>query len=301
MGYNQNEKSDKITIMNTWIKVLFISFCVFLGLIFPKNSYAYISANWEGKYYLYQNHPDGTVCYYDQCIEDSGSTSPLTFEVIVTAARDIRSFGGYSIGDPFRGNVRVLINGRKVVDDVHTDAQGMAVFHFPYWAGNHRLQVFAKADGQLNPLWNLGLKIADVPLKIHTACSADDLANCTGRIHFGQMPYAICDQVRISDVQTCRACMFGGGVWTAVGCIPTDPTRMIQVLMKIGLLIGGGVALLIILAGSFILSISQGDPKKTSEAKEMIASALIGLVFIIFSVSILQFIGLDLLQIPGFG
>ncbi len=287
--------------MNAWIKVLLISFFVILGLSFPKDTRAYISANWEGKYYLYQHHSDGTVCYYDQCIEDSGSTKPLTMEVIVTARRDITSWGGYSIGDPLRGTVGIAINKIKIIDNIHTDAQGKAVFVFPYWAGNHRLQVYAKADGQINPFRNIGLKIADVPLVIKQVCSADELANCTGRIHFGQMPYAICDQVESSKVSTCRSCMFKGGVWTAVGCIPTDPTRMIQVLMKIGLMIGGGVALLIILAGSFILSISQGDPKKTSEAKEMIASALIGLVFIIFSVSILQFIGLDLLQIPGFG
>lgn len=294
--------------MKTWIKVLLISFIVSFGLVFPKSSHAsildgsWISANWKTQVYLYQNHPNGTVCYYPQCIEDSGSTSPFTMEVIVTAARDTSSWGGYSVGDPLRGKVRVDINRIKVADNVPTDAQGMAIFHFPYGAGTHRLEIYAKADGQISPFLP-GKKIVDTgyKLEIKTSCTPNDLAGCTGRIHFGQMPYAICDQVRTSDVDTCRTCMFSGGVWTAVGCIPTDPTRMIQVLMKIGLLIGGGVALLIILAGSFILSISQGDPKKTSEAKEMIASALIGLVFIIFSVSILQFIGLDLLQIPGFG
>ncbi len=66
-------------------------------------------------------------------------------------------------------------------------------------------------------------------------------------------------------------------------------------------MIGGGVALIIILAGGFQLTISQGDPKKTSEAKELITSALIGLVFIIFSVAILQLIGVQILQIPEFG
>jgi len=91
------------------------------------------------------------------------------------------------------------------------------------------------------------------------------------------------------------------GVWTAVGCIPTDPVDIIQTLLKIGLMLGGGVSLLIILAGSFMLSTSEGDPKKTSEAKEMITAAIIGLIFIIFSVSILQLIGVQILHIPGFG
>jgi hypothetical protein len=66
-------------------------------------------------------------------------------------------------------------------------------------------------------------------------------------------------------------------------------------------MVGGGIATLIILAGGFMLSISQGDPKKTSEAKEMISAAVIGLIFIVFSISILQLIGVQILQIPEFG
>lgn len=114
--------------------------------------------------------------------------------------------------------------------------------------------------------------------------------------------WTLCKQLAEGSLRNnCEACLNKDGVWTAVGCIPTNPTSMIQTLIRIGLMIGGGVALLIILAGSFVLSTSQGDPKKTSEAKEMITSAIIGLVFIIFSVSILQLIGVQILQIPGFG
>ena len=46
---------------------------------------------------------------------------------------------------------------------------------------------------------------------------------------------------------------------------------------------------------------SQGDPKRASEARELITSAVLGLVFIIFSVTLLQFIGVTVLHIPGFG
>ncbi len=115
--------------------------------------------------------------------------------------------------------------------------------------------------------------------------------------------YSVCRQIANDDLRSkCEACAGDevAGVWTAVGCIPTDHTSIIQVFIKLGLVTGGGVALLIILAGSFMLSVSQGDPKKTSEAKEMITSAIIGLIFIIFSVSILQLIGVQILQIPGF-
>ncbi len=112
--------------------------------------------------------------------------------------------------------------------------------------------------------------------------------------------YSLCRQAG-DKKDICSQCAAGGGVWTALGCIPTDADQMIQVFIRIGLLVGGGIATLIILAGSFMLSVSQGDPQKAGEAKEMITAAIIGLIFIIFSVSILQLIGVQILQIPEFG
>lgn len=94
---------------------------------------------------------------------------------------------------------------------------------------------------------------------------------------------------------------FKPGLYTAVGCIGADSDSIVTRLVRIGLGIAGGVALLMILAGSFMFSTSQGDPKKASEAKELITSAVIGLVFIIFSVTLLQFIGVTILHLPGFG
>lgn len=91
------------------------------------------------------------------------------------------------------------------------------------------------------------------------------------------------------------------GIWTAVGCIKNDPQTIVQTAIKIGLSISGGVALLMIMAASFSLSTSQGDAKKTAEAKEMITSAVIGIIFIIMSVTILEFIGVKIFKIPGFG
>ena len=69
---------------------------------------------------------------------------------------------------------------------------------------------------------------------------------------------------------------------------------------KLGLGIGGGVVLLMILAASFKLTTSKGDPKATEEAKEMITNAIGGLLFILFSVVLIRTIGRGLLQIPGF-
>jgi len=65
--------------------------------------------------------------------------------------------------------------------------------------------------------------------------------------------------------------------------------------------LSGGVVLLSILAGAFMLITSAGEPKQVQEAQEMITAAIIGLLFIIFSILILQFVGVSILHIPGFG
>lgn len=119
--------------------------------------------------------------------------------------------------------------------------------------------------------------------------------------------YKLCDQIPDPGLQTqCRDCAGGDGegqegVWTAVGCINRDPMDITKRLIQVGLGMGGGVALIMTLAGGFILSTSQGDPQKANQAKEMITNAVIGLLFVIFSVVILQFIGVRILNIPGFG
>lgn len=115
--------------------------------------------------------------------------------------------------------------------------------------------------------------------------------------------FYLCKQIPEGDLKdACDTCVTKDeGIWTAVGCIKTDPTDIVQAIMTVGISIAGGVALLMFLAAGFMLSVSQGEPKRTSDAKEMLTSAIIGLLFIIFSVTILQFIGVDILRIPGFG
>lgn len=118
----------------------------------------------------------------------------------------------------------------------------------------------------------------------------------------GTFGYDLCGQIPDTDLATeCNRCKtVDGGIWTAVGCIKHEPENIIQSIIKIGLSVAGGSALLMIMVSGFIFSISRGDPKRTGEAKEMLTSAIIGLLFIIFSVTILQFIGVSILKLPGF-
>lgn len=116
--------------------------------------------------------------------------------------------------------------------------------------------------------------------------------------------FGLCEQIpsdKTELILRCQNCFAAGGIWTAIGCVPKDPENTVSVIIRMGLIFGGAIVLIMILAGSFMLSTSQGDPKKTQEAKELITSAIIGLLFIIFSITILQFIGASVIRIPGFG
>ncbi len=85
---------------------------------------------------------------------------------------------------------------------------------------------------------------------------------------------------------------------TALGIIPTDPTQLVNVLLTIAFGVAGGIAFLLIVYGGFRLVFSQGDPKAVQEAREVITSAIIGLLIIVFSVFILNLIGIDVLGLP---
>lgn len=87
---------------------------------------------------------------------------------------------------------------------------------------------------------------------------------------------------------------------TAIGCIDTsNPTNFITNILGLAVGIGGGIAFLLMLFGTFQIMASSGDPKSIQAGKETITSALTGLLLIIFSVFLLRLIGVDILGIPG--
>lgn len=87
---------------------------------------------------------------------------------------------------------------------------------------------------------------------------------------------------------------------TALGPIQTDPVSFIKSLMGVILGLAGGIALLLIIYSGYKLMTSQGNPETIQGARETLTSAIVGLLFIIFSMVILQIIGAGILGIPGF-
>jgi hypothetical protein len=87
---------------------------------------------------------------------------------------------------------------------------------------------------------------------------------------------------------------------TAIGEIPTEPKEFVEKVFQWALGIAGGVAFLLIIFGGIRILTSTGDPETAAQGREIITSAIIGLVFIIFAVFILRVIGFDILRLPGF-
>lgn len=89
-------------------------------------------------------------------------------------------------------------------------------------------------------------------------------------------------------------------VATGIGkSFTTLPSFFIEDIFGILLSISGGIALLLIIRSGYQIMTSKGDPEQLKEARERLTSAIIGLLFLLFSLVILQVMGVDILKIPG--
>lgn len=114
-------------------------------------------------------------------------------------------------------------------------------------------------------------------------------------------PQSICTSIaNAAQAEICKSCLKEQGLYTALGCIPRSGDDLIISLARIGIGLLGGVLLIIILAAAFKLSTSRGDPKAFEEGKSMLTAGISGTLFILFSMVVLEAIGVNILRIPGF-
>lgn len=90
---------------------------------------------------------------------------------------------------------------------------------------------------------------------------------------------------------------------TAIGCIPvlneaTGQEDFIIYVVRWSMGIAGGIAFLLILLAGFQIMTSQGNPERLKAGQELLTSAIAGLILLIFSVFILEFIGVRILGLP---
>lgn len=84
---------------------------------------------------------------------------------------------------------------------------------------------------------------------------------------------------------------------TAFGDIPANPIKFAEKFLSIAIGIGGGIAFILMVFGAIRVLTSSGDQQKLSGGRDMIVAAIAGILFIIFSVMILRFVGIEILKI----
>lgn len=92
-----------------------------------------------------------------------------------------------------------------------------------------------------------------------------------------------------------------GNIWTAVGCFPTNPSRIISYVFTVLSGIMGGFLLICIIWNGFQVMTSAGNPEALKKAQESITSCVIGFIVLLFAILIIRIIGVDILQLPWFG
>ncbi len=104
----------------------------------------------------------------------------------------------------------------------------------------------------------------------------------------------------VQPLSLCGDINANGTCLTAIGPLPTSLSGLLTTVFSIILSIAGVAALGLIIASGYKLMVSQGNPEQVKGAREQLTAAIIGLLFIIFSLVILQVIGVNILNIPGF-
>lgn len=93
----------------------------------------------------------------------------------------------------------------------------------------------------------------------------------------------------------------GEGINTAVGCIRVGrPQDFAEDILKWTMGIAGLVAMLFIVYAGFLILTSSGNPKQVAAGKELLTAAVSGLVLLVMSAFLLNFIGVEVLNLPNF-
>lgn len=92
-----------------------------------------------------------------------------------------------------------------------------------------------------------------------------------------------------------------GKVCTDLGEVSTQsPFEFVSNIYGMGLGLIGGIALLAIIYGGYLILSSQGEPRKIQDGKQYIFYAIVGMFMAFAGFAIYGIIGGDVLKIPGF-
>jgi len=91
-----------------------------------------------------------------------------------------------------------------------------------------------------------------------------------------------------------------GKIDTALGCIPYETKGFTSALLTFLAGMAGAIALVVMLIGTIQIMTGGGNPEQVKKGKELFTGAVTGLLFIIFSVTLLRLIAGDIIKLPGF-
>lgn len=120
---------------------------------------------------------------------------------------------------------------------------------------------------------------------------------------------SIKDTLRVDPTTNTGPTPYQGRQYTVIGCIRSDlgsfqqegaAASVVQRLLDVIFGIVGGLAFLYLIYGSFVVLTSQAEPERLNYGKRLIYGAIIGLVFSLLSVFIVNFLASGILKIPGF-
>lgn len=90
---------------------------------------------------------------------------------------------------------------------------------------------------------------------------------------------------------------------TAIGCINVlgGKDAFVGQLLGWAIGVGGGIAFLLIVYAGFMIMTSSGNPERLKAGQELLTSAISGIILLIFSVVVLNLIGVNILNLGAFG
>lgn len=91
-----------------------------------------------------------------------------------------------------------------------------------------------------------------------------------------------------------------GSIDTALGCIPYETKNFTSALLTFLAGTAGAISLVIMLAATIQIMTGGDNAEQVKKGKELFTGAVTGLLFIIFSVTLLQIIAGDIIKLPGF-
>lgn len=108
-------------------------------------------------------------------------------------------------------------------------------------------------------------------------------------------------KARAEITPTAQVVQTGGCVQVESGlCIPTDVGAFVQKYYAWGLGMIGGLSILFIMWGGYMILTSKGNPVQLNNGKSYIGYAIIGLLLAIFGYAFVELIVVDILNLPGF-